>query len=371
MSAQSYFISKLFPSSPKSGSRTYLGLLIAWLCPVVIISSAWAQSQNDSSVDGPNIFSDQSALSIRLEYPLKDIVEKINDSTYLASSLSYMAEENNWVDVPVDIRIRGGFRKTYCYFIPLRLKIGSEEAIETIFEDNRKMKLVLPCMKSKSATDNLLKEYMAYKIYEVITPYHFKTRLLDLELEELKGDKGKSHVLKAFVIQDDDSFAREHNAKEIERYIKPDAQDETSRLINAFFQYMIANTDFSTVYLHNEKLFYIKEGITPVPYDFDMSGLVNASYAVVSQVQNETLPITKVTSRLYRGFETSEEKMQEVRKLYLDKEEEVFASIESLKEHFSNPKEFDLAKEFIQGYFDVLRDDKKFDKRIVNQARKN
>ena len=308
---------------------------------------------------------------MRLDYPLKEIVARTNDSTYLASSLSYMTEDNAWVDVSVDIRIRGGFRRSYCHFVPLRLKIGTDEAEGTIFEANRKLKLVLPCLKSKSASDNLLKEYMAYKIYEVITPYHFKTRLLDIELLEPNGDKGKIQVLKAFVMQGDDSFAREHNAKEIERFIKSDAQDETGRLINAFFQYMIANTDFSTVYLHNEKLFYIQDGITPVPYDFDMSGLVNASYAVVSQIQNETLPITNVTSRLYRGFETSEEKMQEVRSLYLSKEEEVFEAIDRLQGYFSNPKEFESAKKFIQGFFEILQDDKKFTKRMINQARKN
>ena len=97
------------------------------------------------------------------------------------------------------------------------------------------------------------------------------------------------------------------------------------------FQYMIGNTDFSAVYLHNERLFYVDGMIVPVPYDFDMSGLVDASYAVVSQVRNEVLPIDKVTKRLYRGFEADVQTLEVVRILFLEKENEVFNAIENME----------------------------------------
>jgi hypothetical protein len=45
---------------------------------------------------------------------------------------------------------------------------------------------------------------------------------------------------------------------------------------------------------------FVKEtkGYLPIPYDFDFSGLVNATYAE----PNPKLPIKKVTRRLYRGM---------------------------------------------------------------------
>ena len=172
------------------------------------------------------------------------------------------------------------------------------------------------------------------------------------------------------MVQNDESFARMHNAKEIERYIDHKVQDEEYRVVNAVFQYMIGNTDFSTVYLHNEKVFYIDDMIVPVPYDFDMSGLVDASYAVVSQIRNEVLPIEKVTKRLYRGFEADDVILEKVRSRFLEKEKEVYTAIENLESYFSDSKEYELARSYIEGFYDVLKDDKKFRRRIADKGRK-
>ena len=48
------------------------------------------------------------------------------------------------------------------------------------------------------------------------------------------------------------------------------------------FQYMIANTDWSTTFLHNAKLIQLNDTkkYIPLAYDFDMAGFVDAPYAV-------------------------------------------------------------------------------------------
>jgi hypothetical protein len=69
----------------------------------------------------------------------------------------------------------------------------------------------------------------------------------------------------------------------------------------AMFNYMIGNSDYSIGGRHNMKILgmpgFGSEGYTPVPYDFDYSGLVNASYAV----PGENLGISSVTERYYLG----------------------------------------------------------------------
>jgi len=73
---------------------------------------------------------------------------------------------------------------------------------------------------------------------------------------------------------------------------------------------MISNGDWSVPNNHNIRLIFDKN--TPaalpyaVPYDFDHSGLVNASYAV----PNELLGTEKVTERVYRGFPRKMEELQ-------------------------------------------------------------
>lgn len=314
-------------------------------------------------------FGNEEPLPLKLRYNFQELLEKSNDSTYIQCELSYESE-GQWRETEAEIRVRGGFRKTYCFFTPLKLKIPKESVDGTPFERSRKVKLVMPCLKSKKAEDNLLKELMAYKIFEILSPYHFKTGLLQIQLEILRNKKSDSYTMPAFMIQDDESFSLMNNAKEIERFMDYKALDEKYRVINALFQFMIGNTDFSTVYLHNEKIFYIDEKIVPVPYDFDMSGLVDASYAVVSQVRNEVLPIEQVTNRLYRGFEADEQLFEDVRSLFIEKEEDVYSAMNSLEPHFKDPKEFRSAKTYIEGFYNILHDDKKFKRRIVQMGRK-
>ena len=162
------------------------------------------------------------------------------------------------------------------------------------------MKLVLPCLKQKDKNDNILKEFIVYKLFEMVYPYHFKTRRLSLEFTDLsKKKKPVVEKLNAFLIEDDKKVAQLHNGKVFERFIPPLAMDADASVRNAMFQYMIGNTDFSTAYQHNNKLLYIDKLIIPLPYDFDMSGFINPSYAVV----NETLNIANIRSKKISRFQ--------------------------------------------------------------------
>jgi hypothetical protein len=315
------------------------------------------------------LFQEQSILPIKLCFSNKEMKKETNDSTYLLSKLYYKNKEQ-WDSIDVNIRARGNYRRTHCYFPPLKVKIKKAVAKETIFKGNKELKLVMPCVQASSTQDNLVKEYMAYKIYEVISPYHFKTRMADIEYIELRGNKSKVHTIKGFLIEDIDKVAKRQNAKKMKRTVHPLEQDDVAATQNDFFQYMIGNTDFSTAYQHNQKLIFTADYKTvPLPYDFDMSGLVDASYAVVSQVQGEVLSIESVTDRLYRGFVRDEAVFQAVRKDYLDKKDQVFEVIDGLKPQFDNEKEFEIARNFIDDFFKVLSDDSKFTKEIVRMAR--
>jgi hypothetical protein len=229
--------------------------------------------------------------------------------------------------------------------------------------------MVLPCLLQSSKNNMVVKEYMAYRIYNLISAYHFNTRILDIELEEIRGGKIRNHKFKGFLIEDDKNVAKRHNGKVLDRFIHPLAQDTLTSIRNAFFQYMIGNTDFSVGYGHNQKLLFIDNKIMPVPYDFDMSGLCNTSYSTVSQIQGEELPITSVTQRMYRGFKRPNRYFLQVRKEFIDNKQEVFAVIDECKPLFDNPKEFNKAREYIDQFYDVLENDKKFKSRIVDKAR--
>jgi len=342
-------------------------LLFYFLCTL----SGFAQENKEDKkiAKVSKLFSSDSVLHIKMNYANKAVRKSTNDSTYLNLDLGYQIRNEEWKTLPVRIRSRGKNRLKNCYFAPIKIKIKKEDYKGTLFKGNKELKLVLPCHIEKAGNDYLLKEFLAYKLYELVSPYHYKTRLLNITLSEPKGKKIKVHNIKGFFIEDIKKVAKRHGGKVLKRNVHPMQQDALCSVQNAFFQFMIGNTDFSTAYQHNEKLLFVNKTTLPVPFDFDMSGLCNTSYSEVSTVGGDVLPITDVTQRMYRGFKRDNEVLFEVRKQFLENKPNMLAIIESYKDQFENPKQYVLCLGYIKDFFYVLSNDAKFNKEILNRAR--
>ncbi|NNC70141.1 MAG: hypothetical protein HKN90_04880, partial [Flavobacteriaceae bacterium] len=293
-------------------------------------------AQENKPLKVSELFMSQDILPIELSYSIKYLKKNTNDSTYIQAELSYIDSSALKKTIPVELRARGKYRRRNCYFTPLKLKVKKADAKETLFEGNKKLKMVLPCLKQNSANDNVVEEWLAYKLYEEISPYHFKTRLVSINFNEIKNKKNQNHQLKGILIEDDKKLASRHGAKLVKSSIHPMGQDGITSVQNAFFQYMIGNTDYSTAKQHNEKLMYIEKKIIPVPYDFDMCGLVDASYAVVSQISSTPLDIKNVRERMYRGFKRDENILYQVRKEFLENKATFFNIINDFEPYFDH-----------------------------------
>ncbi len=337
---------------------------------LIFYNNSFSQNEKESnqSEQVSKLFMSQKILPVKLSYSIKNIKKNTNDSTYLKTNISYLKEDGVWNKFEVELRIRGFYRLKNCYFPPIKIKIKKSVSKGTLFEENKKLKLVLPCLMTKEKNDNIIKEYMAYKLYEVISPYHFKTRIVDISFTEDKGKKTITHVLKGIIIEDDKKVAKRNDGKVLKRDIHPMGQDPTTSVRNSFFQYMIGNIDFSTAVQHNEKLLFVNSKIVPLPYDFDMSGLVNANYAEVPVIDEVPL-VSSVTERLYRGFRRNPDIIQQVRKEFLDNKIKLLEIVDSLEPFFEYPKEFDEAKHFILDFFEIISDDIRFKKNITSKLR--
>lgn len=317
------------------------------------------------------LFQSEQPLSIKLKYSIKDIKKNTTDSTFIVSTLYYKNDELLYDSIPMKLRARGNFRRKYCYYAPLKLKLKESQTNGTPFEANKKLKVVLPCSIGTIQNDNVVKEYMAYKFYEIISPVHFKTRLANIEFIEEKGQRTKEHSIKGFFVEDLDNVAERFDGREITRRIEPLQHDDLNSVKNSFFHLLIGNTDFSTRSLHNNKLLFIDKKIICIPYDFDMSGLVNADYATVSGIDNLPIKITDVTQRLFKGYMRDESLFHEVRQDFLDHKIEILNTVDNLEEFFQNTDQFKKAKLFIADFFEILESDKNFNKYILSRARTN
>ena len=329
---------------------------------LILLISVFSYAQN---TDGYTLlFQDEEPLKIKLKYSNKEMNKKTNDSTFIETQLSY-EQDGVWKDIDVRLRARGNFRRNTCYWPPVRVKIKKSAAKETIFEGNKSLKLVLPCMMEPDRNDNIMKEYMAYKLYEQISPYHFNARRVDIDFTEIKGRKEKSHQIKGFLIEDDDIVADRFEGKVVDRFIHPLAMDAETSVQNAFFNFLIGNTDISVAYQHNAKLLYIGKRLIPLSYDFDMTGFVNPSYATV----NETLGIKSVRDRKYRGFKRDGSIIETVRQLYISKKADLLSIVESHASQFDNQREYKETFKFLNSFYEIIEDDKEYNSQIVAAAR--
>ncbi|WP_405385017.1 hypothetical protein [Maribacter sp. LLG6340-A2] len=337
-------------------------------------------------------------LPLKLQYTNKQLKKETDKHNAVYTNLIYKMDAS-WDTIPVYINARGNFRRKTCYFPPLKMTIKKSSSKNTLFEGHKKLKLVLPCLLQNRGNDDVLKEYLAYKIYELVSDIHFKTRLATIEYEDTRGEKDEIHPLAAFIpielkntslyngeealasrkpktyhlkailIEDDKVVAKRKDAQVLKRFVHPLNQSEHVSMTNAFFQFMIGNTDFSTAYQHNQKLVYKDGQIIPIPYDFDMSGLVNASYAVVSNIQNTPLNITNVQQRLYRGFKRDITLFNKTRKHFLEKRQAIYSIIDQHKNYFEDVKNYEHAKNYIKDFYTILDNDAQFKDLMVNNAR--
>jgi hypothetical protein len=196
-----------------------------------------------------------------------------------------------------------------CQFPPLRLDFPGRVAEGSLFARQNRLKLVTHCRPDPGFQQKVLLEYAAYRLFNVLTPLSFRVRLATIDYL----DSGRRPVISrvGFLIEDvDDVAARNGFAKATSGDRVPLARiDPAAGARMALFNYMIGNHDWSMRAgpagegcCHNSRLLAANKDpnavVTPVPYDFDFSGLVDAPYASPP----EGFKIRSVRERVYRGY---------------------------------------------------------------------
>jgi hypothetical protein len=337
--------------------------LIAKKILVILCCCVFPDIGKSQQKEIPILFQDTQPLALGLSFSIKEVKKSEHDSIFFPSYLAYKNDHGEWDSLQVGIRARGNFRRKHCYFPPLRLKIKKSQVAGTPFEGNKSFKLVLPCQNVKSAGNLILREYLCYKLLEPITPYFFHTRLAYITLTDQRGKQ--SNAATGFLIEDDDLIAHRFKGKVLDQIILPGQLNDTAAVIHDFFEFLIANTDWSTTMQHNTKVIQLPPNRKiPISYDFDMAGLVNAPYATI----NEALEIKSVQERLYRGYCRDESIMEYVRAKYIRLEPEIMDALSNYQSYF-NENEFPVMKKYIEEFFIILKDDKKFKYSILQKCR--
>ena len=250
-----------------------------------------------------DLFDDEEALVLNMRINLKELCRNPNRRGCgdVPAAIVYQDSAGNDRIVEVSVRSRGRYRaETGNCRLPALFVFFNETATGTLFDGQQMLPLTTHCRHSRAQYDNyVLKEYLGYRMLNLMTDKSLGVRLARITYHDTSGRREPIEHY-GFFTEHFDSLASRHGAEIFfPDQWDPNKANATELATHDLFQYLIGNTDWSVIYGHN--IVHLKEpdGFeTPVPYDFDFSGLVNASYAGPPP----SLPIRSVRERVFRGF---------------------------------------------------------------------
>ncbi|HEX6846824.1 MAG TPA: hypothetical protein VF144_07595, partial [Chitinophagaceae bacterium] len=226
-------------------------------------------SQTLRSYEEKDLFDSEEILSFTLKGNIRELLnDRATKSTYRSVTLSYPDKDNSEVTIPVQMKTRGHFRKIKgnCKYPPLQISFPADvDRLSPVFKGQTKLKLVMPC----AGDDYVVREWLVYKIYNLVTPQSFKARLVRITLLDSKSKKQQGPFY-GFLIENEKHMASRNKATVVEQKLRPEETKQDVFLTMAVFQYLIGNTDWSIQYLQNIKLLKTTSSpqLTTVPYDF-------------------------------------------------------------------------------------------------------
>ena len=295
------------------------------------------------------LFENEDVIEIELVGPIGTLIDGASTDAELPFTLRAEGVEHQ-----IKVRLRGKSRLRVCSFPPLRLNFVASAVDDTVFEDQDKLKLVTHCRDSERSEQDMLLEYAAYRVFNVISEAGYRVRQVRIHYIDTSNEDATIGPKYGFLIETPEEVGERIGAEEVElEGIARSAVEPLQASLVYIFNYLIGNTDWSLVTAdedeyccHNLHLFSGEQGTFTIPYDLDLSGLVNARYAE----PDPSLGIDRVTRRLYRGYCVSPEALASALDQIIGLKAEILAvpaAVAGLSD-----REAERAREYLEGFFD-------------------
>jgi hypothetical protein len=339
-------------------------LFAVWLFCTTIIQIANGQS---AVIDRNAFFKDTSLLNATLVVNMTKILNHNNKKGFdMTGTFITTLPDGTKVNDQILVEKRGHFRSDFCYVPPVKLVFNYRDSAKLY--SLKSMKLVSECKVSQDHEQFLFKEYLAYKIYNLLCSKSFQVRLLNIKWEDTVGKK-KTINEYGFLLEDLKDVAARNNCTEWKRNkLNTEQTDRNQMTMVAIFEYMIGNTDWAVTVDHNTRLILSKEDTLSkpfvVPYDFDYSGLVNTYYSI----PDEKLEIESVTQRVYRGFPRTMPELQTVLDTFRKQKKNIYDLINNF--NYLTPRSKKEMIAFLSDFFDMIENQKLVKNAFIDNARR-
>jgi len=341
-------------------------LILISLTSGLIVSAQNDTTKTKEKKQGPHkndltLFGGDEILNVDLFLDLGAFSKKPSKTDSFDANLTIHINENDSVSRPVTIKYRGISRFEICSFPPMQINFK-----KPLYSDSlkiKKLKLVTHCQAANVNDEYVVREYLVYRLFNALTDTSFRVRLLRVNYIDSKGSK-KTIKKYGIFIEPVELLAKRTNTAAVkatainQNQIIPSVMDRV-----AIFNYMVTNWDWSIPGQHNveviKPLVYNAEGLgLAVPYDFDLTGVVNADYAIPPP----NLEIENVRQPLFTGICRTKETYREDLKRFSEAKEKLYTVVNEFP-HLNQRSKKDITN-FLDQFFNQLQKPKSIDNLI-------
>lgn len=298
------------------------------------------------------IFGDETPINLQLKYDITSFIRNKMKGEYLDAEL-VIDYEGYSVTKNIRLKARGNNRKEICFFPPIYLNFKTDPIENSELKGFRKIKMVTHCSTSKSYSNYLLREFLVYKLYNILSNNSFRVRLLNIDYTDT-GKKGRHYKRYGILLEPIELLVKRTESVEVDgANVQGVNVSDYEADVVALFQYMIGNTDWRIKSGHNTKfikpLGQLTQKVIPVPYDFDYAGFVGTNYAK----PQEWTSIKDVREREYLGYcRDNDEAYLKVIGLFMQKKDEIMETISSFT--YLSEKERNHLLKYIESFYAEL-----------------
>ena len=136
-----------------------------------------------------DLLNQQTLVEMTLVAELDSLINERRTNHYSKANLTYKDGAGIDRKYEVGVKPRGKFRRRVCDFPPLKLKFSKDQLEAAGLSKHNDLKLVTHCMEADEYNESLImKEYLAYKMYNELTPNSFRVQLVRITYQD-KHDK--------------------------------------------------------------------------------------------------------------------------------------------------------------------------------------
>lgn len=340
---------------------------IKWFLFACLAANSLLAPAQAPVIDSVKFFADETLVEMTLTTDIKKLQDKTSIEAYQPAEVSVLLPDGTNITEQIRLYARGISRRETCLIPPIMLNFHNSTSPK-LYSLSR-LKLVVGCGSSAIDEQLVLKEYLIYKIYNLLEEKSFRVRLLRVTYKDSKA-KMKPITQYSYLIEDvDDMAARNQCVVSKKLSFQIEEMDPGKMNQVDIFEYMIGNTDWSVPGNHNIKILFPKNDTTakgfPVPYDYDIAGIVNPYYAT----PNEALGATTLTERIYRGFPRKIEVIQNTLAIFENQKENILSLVTNFE--LLKPKTKTEMTGYIEDFYKIISDKNQVQNIFILNARKN